>query len=176
MSEIDILRQFHEKKIYPDDVIMAILSKLRAISIPKDPAIIHDAIFRLRQKDEFYELLSEFQFDNSGLVPFSEMLDRVLFRLETSSILGTLNPKYEFYDLPETRKAVLLDQAYYKFPIENQPIISMRNLKAWFIRELVVKERYLELKIQRGQTQRSDLFHLSIDFSICVCYNVTGNS
>ncbi|WP_206808409.1 hypothetical protein [Paradesulfitobacterium ferrireducens] len=124
MSAIEMLRQYHEKTIYPDDVIMAILCKLKSTSIPKDPAIIHGTIFRLKQKDEFHELLNDFQFDNSGLVPFSELLDRVLFRLETSSILGTLNPKYEFYDLPEKRKEDLSNQVYNKFSTEKQRVIS----------------------------------------------------
>lgn len=41
------------------------------------------------------------------LYPFSELLERVLFHLESSSVLGTVNPSYKIYLIPEKTKKEL---------------------------------------------------------------------
>ena len=78
-----------------DDLVMAIFFKSSQEKIPKSHAFLQRAFFSLKQ--EFPGLFTEFIFDESGVTPFSEELDSVLFRLEASAILSTLNPTFKNY-------------------------------------------------------------------------------
>ncbi|PKM80491.1 MAG: hypothetical protein CVU89_13135 [Firmicutes bacterium HGW-Firmicutes-14] len=123
MSKLEELKKFIDETVTPDDLIIAILSNIKHDYIPKDPGIIHRAIFELKQKEEFNELLDEFSFDTSGILPFSDLLDTVLFRLETSCILGTLNPRYEKYELSKEKKEQLFKRTSEKLSAK-LPIIA----------------------------------------------------
>ncbi|MBC7076645.1 MAG: hypothetical protein H5T98_11410 [Syntrophomonadaceae bacterium] len=118
-TALDELKLRIEHNISPDDVIMGILSGLDEDTISKDPGIFHQAIYELKKKDAYNELLQEFEFDISGLAPFSDLLDRVLFRLETSNILGTLNPRYAMYELQKEQ----LKQGFNKFSDEQKELL-----------------------------------------------------
>ena len=82
-----------------EDVIMAIFSTMKKKSVPKDHSVIQKAIFKLKQTPEYKEVLNDFTFDKSGLTPYSKQLEEILTRLETFCIFGTLNPKYDTYNL-----------------------------------------------------------------------------
>ena len=109
-----------------DDVIMGILSRMDKVSIPKDPGILHQAIYELKKKDNYNKLLQDFYFDISGITPFSDLLDRVLFRLETANILGTLNPRYAMYELQKEKLA----QGFDKFSDDEKALL--RNMSQDF--------------------------------------------
>lgn len=82
--------------ITPDDIIGAMLCELKdKEGLPIDPGKIHGAVQKL--KERFPDLLEEFVFFKGDAYPFSNLLERVLFRLESSHILSTLNPYYEKY-------------------------------------------------------------------------------
>jgi hypothetical protein len=100
------------KAISYDDIIKAILANVSVPSIPKDPAAFHKTIYKLKQCASFGPLLKEFSFYESGLVPYSDLLERVLFRLETAELLSTPNPGYDRYDLKKSQLAL----SYEKFP------------------------------------------------------------
>lgn len=124
MSRIECLKKQFEETLTPDELIMAIFSKVEEKNIKKDPAMIHQAIFELKKRDEnLNKLLEDFIFDKSGITPFSELLDRVLFRLETSCIFGTMNPRYAVYEI----KKDLLNETYEKMKPEKKQVID--NLK-----------------------------------------------
>ncbi|HHY59387.1 MAG TPA: hypothetical protein GX504_02110 [Clostridia bacterium] len=99
-----------KKDIIPDDIIMGILAGLQEDLIPKDPAVFHRTIYELRKKEEFREMLEEFYFDTSGITPFSELLDSVLFRLETAGTLATYNPRYEKYQVKRDKVKARLEK------------------------------------------------------------------
>ncbi|WP_353928704.1 hypothetical protein [Desulfofundulus kuznetsovii] len=130
MSKIETLKRMRKEYKAPDDVFEALLSQVEGQYIPKDPAIIHDAIYRLAQEQGFRELLKDFHFDTSGISPFSDLLDRVLFRLEISGILGTIEPKFERYVLSRRSKAELLETYREKFSPDEQEIL--RRMSAVF--------------------------------------------
>lgn len=127
MSKLDELKKLINESVTPDDIIMAILSKMKNDYIPKDPGVIHHAIYELKQKSEFRDLLDDFSFDTSGILPFSDLLDTVLFRLETSCILGTLNPRYEQYELSQEKKEQLLERTSQKFTAKKPVIEELSN-------------------------------------------------
>lgn len=99
MSRFEQLKKLCQNTITPDHVVMAVLSKLKTSSIPKDPAIIHKGFYHLKLNENYKELTKDFFFNMSGLTPFSELLDEILFKLETASVLSTTNPSYEKYEL-----------------------------------------------------------------------------
>ena len=107
MTKVEAFVKSFGKSIDPDDVVLAILSNLQANEIAKDPSIIHSKFFRLKAQNEYKGLLDYFQFNTNGLSPFSEELDRVLFRLEAACILGTLNPKYDLYHFASEKKETI---------------------------------------------------------------------
>jgi len=118
MGKLDELKKAIRETITPDDVIKALLSQMKTNQITKDPEKIHKAIYTLKQKYGYY--FQEFEFDCSGLTPFSDLLDRILFRLETTSNLGTVNPRYLIYELTQDTKQDLKDDSLVKFNPEDQ--------------------------------------------------------
>lgn len=101
MSKLAEFKEMFQSAMTPDEIIMAIFSKLESRIIPKDPKIIHTAIYELKKDPNYGDLLEQFKFDCSGLYPFSDLLDRVIFRIESTCIISTHNPKYEKYELPK---------------------------------------------------------------------------
>ncbi len=124
MGKLDELKKAIRETITPDDVIKALFSKIKTNKITKDPGKIHLAVYRLKQRYESEGWFEEFYFDISGLTPFSDLLDRILFRMETSAVLGTINPRYQIYDLPEVIKQELRDDSLTKFTQEDQSKLS----------------------------------------------------
>lgn len=122
-TALEELKLFVDRAIVPDDVIMGILSGLSDNSISKDPGVFHQAIYDLKKKSDYSELLKEFNFDTSGLTPYSDLLDRVLFRLETANILGTLNPRYAMYELQKEQ----LKQRFEKFPSNKKTLLRQMS-------------------------------------------------
>lgn len=99
LSKIDELRSSLKTTRKPDDVIMAILAITSKDSIDKNPTKIHSAIYELSKQEMWKKYLADFYFDVSGISPYSELLDQVLSRLETSCMLATPNPRYSKYHL-----------------------------------------------------------------------------
>lgn len=125
LSRIDILRKMRQQYRAPDDVIEGLLSQLSGQRIPRDPAKIHGAVYRLTQHNAFRELLKDFRFDTSGLSPFSHLLDRVLTRLEMSGILCAITPKS--YALSKSSKSELLN-TYWEFSAHEQELIRKMSM------------------------------------------------
>jgi len=122
MSKQEVLKRRLER-ITPDDVITALFFSINGEKVTKDPEKIHTAIYKLKEEDGFKDFLSDIIFDVSGISPYSELLDRILFRLETSEILGSLNPKYEKYDLEDKEK--IKQKVYKKFSKQEELIKKM---------------------------------------------------
>lgn len=122
MNPLEKLKSEYSSYKGPDDIVKAILFKTSETTIPKDPSIIHKVFFQLKETREYHDLLNEFSFDLSGLSPFSELLDRVLFRLEISCILKTPNPSYEKYTINSSDKT--FEKSFNKFGEEEKKIIS----------------------------------------------------
>lgn|GEM_PF-2649770 len=110
MSKIDELKTSLRTTRKPDDVIMAILASTSKTKIVKDPTVFHNAIFELSKNESWNGYLEDFFFDVSGISPFSDLLDQVLSRLETSCVLATPNPRYEEYDLQKDYLSISLNK------------------------------------------------------------------
>ena len=89
------LKEKLNSRITPDDVISAVIYATLRSEIPKNNSFLHKTVYTL--KNEFPNIFSDFLFDGSGISPFSEDIDGVLFRLETACILSTTNPSYSIY-------------------------------------------------------------------------------
>ncbi|MCL6589947.1 MAG: hypothetical protein K6U80_08345 [Firmicutes bacterium] len=96
MSRYEELIGALKKVVAPDDVIGAMICEIKNKELPTDPKYIHGAIMQL--KTQYPDLLKDFVFFEGNSFPFSDLLERVLFRLESSLILSTLNPSYEKYN------------------------------------------------------------------------------
>ena len=116
---IEEIRGLRHNWISPEDVIMAIFYKIKNENIPKDHAIIQEAIFKLQGSQKYQHILKEFTFDTSGLTPYSRLLEEVLTRLETFCILGTINPKYDTY---QVNREFLL-RGFDRFPDEHKSVL-----------------------------------------------------
>ena len=110
VTALEELKESLKETMTPDDVVMGILSGLDTNSIPKDPQVLHRAIYDLKESNADNGLLQKFSFDTSGITPFSDLFDRVLFRLETANFLGTLNPRYAVYELKKEQLQKSLDK------------------------------------------------------------------
>ena len=97
MKSLSALRTEVQSNSTLGDIVEAIIYKSEQRIIPKSQAFLQQAFFRLQQEQP--ELLGDFVFDESGLTPFSDELDSVLFRLEASNVLHTLNPAYKNYQI-----------------------------------------------------------------------------
>jgi len=105
-----------------DDLVMAIIYIANPSPIvPKSNARFQKAFFTLQE--QFHGLLDSISFDPSSFTPYSEELDEALFRLETSTILSTLNPRYQNYSIEG--KTDIFKEAFAKFSLYEQ-----ENLKA----------------------------------------------
>ena len=83
---------------------------IMSYTIPKSQAFFQNVFFQMKKKHPRF--LADFIFDESGVTPFSDELDSVLFRLETSTILPALNPAYKTYDITSSLK--VLEASYEK--------------------------------------------------------------
>lgn len=124
VSKITELKESLIKKQKPDDVIKAILAMTSTNRIIKDPSKIHQSVYKLSINSTWSKFLDAFYFDTSGITPFSDLLDQILSRLETSSLLATPNPRYEEYHLQKE----FLAQSLNKFnEAEQQALQQMAN-------------------------------------------------
>lgn len=89
------------KKSYirPDELIMCILSQMEITTLEKNLAKVHEAIYYIKQDPNYADFFEEFNFDEMGLSPYSDLLDQVLSRIETSHLLDTSNPSYGIYTI-----------------------------------------------------------------------------
>jgi hypothetical protein len=119
---LEQLKETLVRTVTADDLIKALLCEVGAETISKDPERIHEAFYMLRQ--DYPKLLSDFHFDTSGLSAFSDLLDRVLFRLETSSVLGTVNPRFSVYELRASMKDELKRTVLPKFSPDTRKVLQ----------------------------------------------------
>ena len=88
------------KERVPSDVVKAVFHYLGAgerfpAKIPK----IHEAFFRLCQREEFSGLCSEFVFDTSKIFPYSPTIRYALDRLQKADLLACRNPALDEYEV-----------------------------------------------------------------------------
>jgi hypothetical protein len=110
MKTIAQLKMEVQNEPTKDDLIEAIIFRSGKNILPKSQDILQKSFCNLKKKEP--ELFSTFIFDESGIAPFSDELDSVLFRLEASTILSTLNPTYKSYSITSLS---LLEKSYKKF-------------------------------------------------------------
>ena len=118
MKSIDELCTEIQEENTMDDIVKAIIYKSEQKMIPKSQAFLQQAFYDL--KNEASEMFSDFIFDESGVTPFSDELDSVVFRLEASSVLSTLNPTYKNYEIKNSPE--LLKKSYDKLQSQSDVI------------------------------------------------------
>jgi len=84
--------------INEDQLVMTIFSQLGG-KIYKKLARIHEIFYDIKHDSEFGQYLKHFEFDVMGITPFSDTLDQVISRLESSELLATSNPSYGTYTI-----------------------------------------------------------------------------
>lgn len=67
--------------------------------ISKNDAKVHEAIFNIQK--ECPDMFTDLIFDESGITPFSDELERILFGLESGEVLSTPNSEYRKYEIKD---------------------------------------------------------------------------
>ena len=91
------------KEFSADDVITALLFFLPK-DFSNDPEKIHRKIYELKQKEQYKDLLKDFEFIDYSRFPYSPLLGRIFNRLQESRLLSSRNPDYRVYQIKETSK------------------------------------------------------------------------
>lgn len=79
--------------VTPDDVVASIFSFLTVDEIPLDVKRIHSAFYQIKQ--EWPNMFNQFVFSRKGYYRYSNLLERVLFRLQNADLINTINPDFK---------------------------------------------------------------------------------
>lgn len=88
------------KEVTSSDVLQAILAGLTSERISRDSIVFQETVYNLSKN---HPILKRFRFNTSGIHPYSEELERVIYRLECSHALGALNPSYTCYQIDKIK-------------------------------------------------------------------------
>lgn len=106
-----------ENEILADDVWIGILYFMKTEGgenrFSTDPEIIHSAIYELRKKDEFKDMLNKFVFDTRGFYPRSQTLENSINHLQLAGLLERTNPRFSFFEIKDSTNK------YFKEDLEN---------------------------------------------------------
>ena len=144
MRNLAELREVVKNIVTKENIVEAIIYRLYEMTkenkqnilletIPKSQTILQTVFFNLKKKVP--SLFTDFIFDESGVTPFSDDLDTVLFRLEASTILPALNPSYKNYDIAESID--ILQASYEKLKSDKEKIDKC----AEYFRDFLVKQQ-----------------------------------
>ncbi len=92
MSKIAEIKERYKTTRTPLDTLKAIFKFLGIPTLQKNPIDFHRTIRNLKQQSKFCGVLKDFDFDDSGINPYSDLLDSLMYRLEISGVLGPVNP------------------------------------------------------------------------------------
>ena len=107
----------------PDSIIAYLFASLDREQIPTAEKKLHSAISELK-KGYKTDLFENFTFSRGDIYPFSKELERVLFRFQQSSILGTINPTMEYYKFSSESKEIVKRHYSDKFSGEEKKLLS----------------------------------------------------
>lgn len=110
-----------------DDIIAFLFASLKSETLPTNENKIHTAISKL--KESYPDFFSEFVFSRGDLYPYSKELERILFRLQQSKILGTINPSYEDFILTNESKEVVVEHLTNKFSKRDRELLLEMSKK-----------------------------------------------
>jgi len=97
------MEKLRTKAFTPDDVVAALLTFLPD-KFSNDPSKIHKKIAELQKRNEYKDLLEDFEFIDYYPYPYSPLLGRILNRLQESRLLSSLNPDYKEYVMERASK------------------------------------------------------------------------
>ena len=108
------------KSFSTTDVIMALLVFLPK-RFPNDPPKIHSTIARLQKREEYKDLLKEFEFVNYPRFPFSSLLERILNELKgAGGFINTLSPDYKECIIRDDSREAIRKEVLPKFTRQQQ--------------------------------------------------------
>ena len=123
-SIVELKNKIH-KKITTENIVEAVIFKIYEMLIktdteviPKSQAFLKEAFIKMKKKS--HGLLRNFIFDESWLTHFCDELGSVLFRLEASPMLPTLNPTHINYTKINYRK--FLEPSYKKLRSQKKEV------------------------------------------------------
>lgn len=83
----------------PEEIIAAMLYYLNKEKskekIPAEPQMIHGGMHKL--KKDHGSFLRRFVFSTASRYPYSDLVEKVFFRLQQAGIIGVINPAYDEY-------------------------------------------------------------------------------
>lgn len=91
-----------------DDIIAIILALQKEDTFPTNDMKIHSAFHQLKM--EYPDFFQDLLFSCGDIYPFSKELERILLRFQQSGIIGSINPSYKKYTLPDAEKKTVIIQ------------------------------------------------------------------
>jgi len=125
---LEKVKKGNNKTLSENDVVLAVLINM----LGEDDRMIHNTIylhlaFHKLKKDPKYEgkyerFLEDFTFDESGISPFSQNLEQVVFRLGMEKKMNILCPWFNKYTISGKRR--ILEKIYKKIPHKDIKLIE----------------------------------------------------
>ena len=105
--------------ITPDGIIRALLAYLPETFL-SDREKLHAAIQKLRRKEEYWELLKDFEPVPGAVFEYSALLERVLKRLQEARMLTTQSPDLTVFQVSAETRGVIALEILRKFSATQQ--------------------------------------------------------
>ena len=97
-EEVEKIKKSLRTGAFLDDFIAKILLSMTIDRITTKPSKLHQAIYRIKDK---YPELKDITFDESGVIPFSDELDSVFFRLGLTGLISCQNTSFDYFRIRE---------------------------------------------------------------------------
>jgi hypothetical protein len=116
-----------EKRYEPEDVIVAILARLRDLNYMRfhaDAVELHPAIYKLASKPNFKKFFGRFIFDTRDYFAYSRTLEEAIDSLQFAGYLERTNPRGTWYQITPSLKSVFDQEIAARFSPEEREVIS----------------------------------------------------
>lgn len=117
------------------DVIKGLFAFLDKDTISSASPVLHNALYKLTQKDKYKEFFKEYIFEHRSYFPFSKELHTDLLNLEQSGQLSTPNPDFIDYTVKPKLKSTF--DLYTKSLFSTEEIAILEEMAKDFSIEMV---------------------------------------
>lgn len=124
MPICDIIREKRSSK----DILKAILAFTESDCFDGTPRKIQSAIYNL--KKNYQGVFEDIDFNLNQLYPYSEKLERMIFRLKHSMVINVDNPEYRKYRISGPVKMEMKKEAEEKY--DNETLETIKKMSRDF--------------------------------------------
>lgn len=110
------------------DVIGAIIAYMKVNKFDGSTKTIQNVLFELKNHEDFKNYFDDLHFNKFLLYPYSKKLEKIIFRLNHSTVLKLSNPEYRIFEIDDEVKRnlkIITDEKFDKDAIND--IIKMSD-------------------------------------------------